>query len=306
MKLKSLMLTIFAILLPFTVQGQKTFSVTISTQPKAKVWINGVFWGTTDDNGEIILRNLPAGTKKLRIRATGFKEVNLLLNVARKNSLKVDLVRTNDKAELTFQQAEDMVSSDRQKAIELYRQAISLNPKYAEAYVGLARALLESGDTEEALEAISKAKRIRPTYPEASAVEGRVHKAEGNQQKAVASFLRAIREGKGFQPEAHAGLGLLYQEKAEEFASEGDFEQERKTYNLATYHLRKAIEQLAGAPDAVVIYQILGVIYEKQGKYSEAIKLYEEFLEKFPDSNEREAIESFITQIRRKMKEQDQ
>ncbi len=306
MRLEFLMLTIFVVLfLSFTIKAQMHVSVTISTQPKAKVWINDVFWGITNDKGEIVLRDLPAGTKKLRIRATGFKEANFLLNLARKN-LKVDLERTDDKAELTFQQAEDMVSSDRQKAIELYQQAISLNTKYTEAYIGLARALPESGYTEQALEAISKARRIRPIYPEVSAVEGRVHKAEGNRQKAVASFLRAIREGKGFQPEAYVGLGLLYQEKAEEFGSEGDFERERKTYNLAAYHLRKAIKQLAGAPDAVVIYQILGVIYERQGKYNEAIKLYEEFLEKFPESNEREAIESFIVQIRKKIKEQDQ
>ncbi|MFN3330203.1 MAG: tetratricopeptide repeat protein, partial [Pyrinomonadaceae bacterium] len=300
------LLIVFIFLVSFVaVKAQDSASVTISTQPRARIWVNGVFWGTTDEKGEITLKNLPSGVKRLRVRAVGFKEANLPLRITGKRVLKIELVKTENEAELAFQRAEEIVSSDRQKAIELYRQAINLNQNYAEAYVGLARALSDSGDTEEALEAISKARRIRPVYPEASAVEGRIYKSEGNEQKAISAFQRAIREGRGFQPEAHTGLGLLYQEKAEGFASEGDFEQERKTYDLAAYHLKKAIEQLAGAPEAVVVYQILGALYEKQERYIQAIRLYEEFLRKFPDSDEPEAIESFITQIKRRLQGQN-
>jgi tetratricopeptide (TPR) repeat protein len=290
-------LVIFIFVLKISAQA----SITILTEGKARIWVNDVFWGITDDEGKITLRNLPVGIKRLRVRATGFKEINTLIRPTSGKELKISLTKTDDKAELAFQQAEDLVSSDKKKAMELYQQAISLNPKRAEFYVGLARVLLDQGEYEEALEAISKARKIRPIYPEASAVEGRIYRADNNQEKAIESFQRAIREGGGFQPEAHTGLGLLYQERAEESASEGDFQQERKNYDLAAYHLKKAIEQLAGAPDAIVIYQLLGIIYERQEKYTEAVKLYEEFLRKFPDSNEREMFESFITQIKKRM-----
>jgi tetratricopeptide (TPR) repeat protein len=290
-------LVIFIFVLKISAQA----SITILTEGKARIWVNDVFWGITDDEGKITLRNLPVGIKRLRVRATGFKEINTLIRPTSGKELKISLTKTDDKAELAFQQAEDLVSSDKKKAMELYQQAISLNPKRAEFYVGLARVLLDQGEYEEALEAISKARKIRPIYPEASAVEGRIYRADNNQEKAIELFQRAIREGGGFQPEAHTGLGLLYQERAEESASEGDFQQERKNYDLAAYHLKKAIEQLAGAPDAIVIYQLLGIIYERQEKYTEAVKLYEEFLRKFPDSNEREMFESFITQIKKRM-----
>jgi len=290
-------LVIFIFVLKISAQA----SITILTEGKARIWVNDVFWGITDDEGKITLRNLPVGIKRLRVRATGFKEINTLIRPTSGKELKISLTKTDDKAELAFQQAEDLVSSDKKKAMELYQQAISLNPKRAEFYVGLARVLLDQGEYEEALEAIFKARKIRPIYPEASAVEGRIYRADNNQEKAIELFQRAIREGGGFQPEAHTGLGLLYQERAEESASEGDFQQERKNYDLAAYHLKKAIEQLAGAPDAIVIYQLLGIIYERQEKYTEAVKLYEEFLRRFPDSNEREMFESFITQIKKRM-----
>jgi regulator of sirC expression with transglutaminase-like and TPR domain len=47
--------------------------------------------------------------------------------------------------------------------------------------------------------------------------------------------------------------------------------------------------------------QLLGLIYERQEKFTEAIRLYEEFLRLFPDSSEAGAVESFIVQIKKQM-----
>jgi cytochrome c-type biogenesis protein CcmH/NrfG len=65
------------------------------------------------------------------------------------------------------------------------------------------------------------------------------------------------------------------------------------------------VKQLGGAPDAIVVSQLLGLVYEKQNKFKEAIALYEEFLRTFPNAVEAEAVRSFIVQLRKQMAEQD-
>ena len=280
-----------------TPTAQRT--ITVITEPKAIVWLDDVKRGVTDESGKLVIKFSLPGTRKLRVRADGFKEVSNNLLPTQKGEVKITLTKTTDEAELAFQQAE--ASSDKQKAAELYEKAIKLRPKYAEAQLGLARVLSDNGDYEGALKAIAEARKSRLNYAEASAVEGRIYKAEDNEAKAVASFKRAITEGKGFQPEAHTGLALLYKEKAESFGAEGKFAEETANYQLAVESFKKAVSQLSGAPDAETIYQFLGLAYEKMKKYKEAIAVYEEFLRVFPDSNEASAVQSFIVQLKKQM-----
>jgi tetratricopeptide (TPR) repeat protein len=214
----------------------------------------------------------------------------------------MNLVKTTDPAEIAFQEAEKMMKIDRAKAIELYGKAASLRPKYYEAYIEMARAMSDAGDSDGALEAISNARKARPAFPEISAVEGRIHKSDGDDEKAIASFKRAIKEGKGFQPEAHTGLGLLYKEKAEGFGSSGDYEKEIETYKLAATELKIALAQLEGTEP--VLYELLGQIYEKTQSYKEAIAVYEEYLRLFPDTPEAVTFRSYIVQVKKLMAEQ--
>jgi tetratricopeptide (TPR) repeat protein len=295
-----------AICLIFTAfaDAQTMRTITILTEPKAVVWINDVRFGRTDESGKLSLNVPSGGTRKIRVRAEGFKETAQNLLPAQKGDVKIALVKTTDQAEIAFQQAEKMASIDEEKAIELYRKAISLRPKYAEAYVEIARIMGDNGDTEDALEAIRQARKIRPVYPEASAVEGRIYKTAVEEEKAIASYKKAISEGKGFQPEAHAGLGSLYREKAEGFGATGDFESEKEYYLLAADELKKAVVQLAGAPDAITIYQLLGDCFERAKMFKEAIAVYEEFLKIYPNTDEAVTVRSFITQIKKQMSEQ--
>ena len=300
---KSIFIAAFGLI--FAVGGSaQTRTVTILTEPNAKIWLDDVLRGTSGDGGKLTIAPITAGAHKIRIRADGFKEVSQTLTAAQKGDVKIVLVKTTDQAELTFQEAERLLSSDRQKAIAAYRKALSLRPKYAEANLGLARVLSADNDLDGALKAIAAARKARPGYAEASAVEGRIYVTEGNNEKAIASFKRAITEGRGFQPEANTGLGLLYKEKAEAFGSGGDYEAESENYALAVQYFRKAITQLSGAPDVVTLYQFLGLAFEKMKKYDEAIGVYEEFLKLFPDSSESEAVRSFIVQLKKQMSEQ--
>lgn len=296
---------IAAIVLVFASGGfAQTRSVTVLTEPIASIWLDDVLRGATDAGGKLEIKPITAGAHRLRVRAAGFKETTQNLTAAQKGELKIALVKTDDQAELAYQEAEKLASSDREKAAAAYRKAISLRPKYAEANLGLARILSAGDDYDGALKAVANARRARPGYAEASAVEGRIYVAEGESEKAIAAFKRAITEGKGFQPEANTGLGLLYKEKAEAAGGENDYEAEKANYALTVQYFRKAITQLSGAPDVVTLYQFLGLAYEQMKKYNEAIAVYEEFLKLFPDSNESETVRSFIVQLRRKMSEQ--
>jgi tetratricopeptide (TPR) repeat protein len=276
-------------------------SITVITEPATKVWIDGVYYGRTDRSGKLSISTVAAGAHTVRFRADDFKEISQTLPAIQKGEVKVVLTKTTDEAELAFQEGERLTAVDRERSAAAYRQAIKLKPNYPDAYIGLARVLSEAGDLDDALVAITTARKLRPALPEASAVEGRIHKDYGDEAKAIAAFRRAITEGKGFQPEAYAGLGLLYKERAEGMGGSGDFTGEDLSYAESAKNLKISLKQLSGAPDSIVIYQLLGLIYERQKRYKEAITLYEEFLRIFPETPEATAVRSFIVQIKKDM-----
>ena len=274
-------------------------TITINSEPKATVWLDDVRYGTTDETGNLEIRTVAAGRHTLRVRAPGFKEVSLPVTATQRGTIKATLVKTTDEAELAFQEGERLAFVDRERSAEAYRKAVKLRPNYPQAWLALARVLMEADDLDGAKEAAAAARRHRPIYAELTAVEGRIHKENGDEAKAIAAFKKSITEGKGFQPEAHTGLGLLYKEKGEAAANAGDFEAETTHYAEAAKNLKIAIKQLAGAPDASVIYQLLGLVYENQKRYDDAIALYEEFLTIFPNSNDATAVRSFIVQLKK-------
>lgn len=273
-------------------------TISVVTEPNAQVWIGTVLYGTADDAGKLTIRTAAPGQRTVRVRARGFSEASKPLLPAQRE-ITVRLVKTTDEAELAFQEGEYQSTLDRQEAIAAYRKAIELDPRLVRAHIALARNLAESGGHEEALKVIAGIRRLSPRNAEASAIEGRILKDIGEEEKAIAAFKRAITEGRGFQPEAYTGLGLLYKSRAELLGDEEPAA--TNAYNEAARNLAIAVKQLSGAPDATVIMQLLGLIYEEQKRYKEAIAVYEEFLRLFPDSVEAEAVRSFIVQIKKQM-----
>ncbi len=280
-------------------------SITVSTQPDTIVWIDDVRYGKTNKTGSLIIRSVAAGIHTLRLRADGFKEKVQPLAAVQKGEIKITLLKTTDEAELAFQEAERLTTVDRDKAADAYRKAIKLRPNYPEVFIALARVLSETGDLDEAEKAVASARKLRPVYPEALAVLGRIYKENGEEDKAIAAFKKAITEGKGVQPEAYAGLGLLYKEKAEGFGGSGDFDNESVNYIESAKYLKAGVKQLGGSPDAMVLYQLLGLVYERQKKYADAISTYEDFLRLFPDTIEAEAVRSFIVQLNKDLTSQN-
>lgn len=294
----------FAVVWSSVLAQTATHAITIKSEPSATVWLNGVRYGVTDVSGKLEIKNAPAGRQAIRVRANGFREATKAILPAQKGSIEIVLVKTTDEGELAFQEAERLSAVDREKAATAYRNAIKLKPANVDARVGLARVLSDSGDFEGAEKAIRQAVKLNPRHAEAAAVDGRIQKLSGDEVKAIAAFKKAITNGGGFQPEAYTGLGLLYQDWAEAAAGEGNVTGELKNYDEAAKYFAVAVKQLGTAPDAPVVIQLLGLVYEKQHKYKEAIALYETFLLLFPDSPEATAVQSFIVQLKKQMAEQ--
>jgi tetratricopeptide (TPR) repeat protein len=278
-------------------------SATIVTEPNAVVWIDGVRYGQTDENGRLSISRLAAGRRSIRVRAAGFSPATKLLLPAQKGSIEIRLSKTADQAELAYQQAEAEITTDRQAAAAAYKKAINLRPGFTEAYIGLARVYSDGRRYDDAAMAIKALRKIEPRNAEASVIEGRILKAEGEEEKAIAAFKQAIRQAGGFQPEAYTGLGLIYKERAESAGAAGEYETESSVYTEAAKNLSISIKQLSGAPDAVTLYQLLGLVYEQQKKFPEAIRTYQEFLQNFPDHPENAAFESFIVQLKKLLNE---
>ena len=260
--------------------------LTIVSEPNAVVWIDEVRRGVTDARGRLADLKINTGAHSLRLRADGFKQVTMSVPATQRGELKVNLIRTTDRAELLFQQAEtarETARDDaaRQKAADLYRQTLKLRGDAA-AHLGLARVLLDLNDTNGALSEIESARKLRAIYPEASAVEGRIYRETAQTEEAIGAFNRAIRESRGFQPEAHVGVGRIYEEKGQ--------------YELAAREFQIAINQLSDTEP--IIYQLLGVAHEKSGNNREAITAYENYLRLAPNGSQATAVRSIVEQLK--------
>jgi Tfp pilus assembly protein PilF len=274
-----------------TATSSTSKTIIVKTEPKAVVWLDDVRHGTSDDAGQLMLKKVSAGRHTLRVRARGFGERNVSILPTQRGNIAVPLTPTKDEAELLFQQAEEAAEKggeERPKAIELYRRALKLRPKFPAAHVGLARVLMAQEEHDAALEEIAEARRDRPVYAEASAVEGRILRDLADHNAAIEAFDRAIREGRGFQPEAHTGKALAFSDLGQ--------------YEPAVESFRKAIAQLSDTEPA--LYQLLGETYEKLEKWKEAVAAYEKYLELAPEGRLAPAIRSIIDQLRQQAAEQ--
>lgn len=261
-----------------------TRSITVITEPKAFVWLSDLRRGTTDENGRLKIEKISNGVKKLRVRAAGFAEKTQTLSAATRGEVRIILTKTNDPAELAFQQAEILRESGKEtrKAVASYQDALKLRPNFAEAHVGLAR-LFEKSDFETALAEIAAARRDRPNFAEASAAEGRIYLENSDTDNAIKSFGRAIREARSFQPEAHTGL-------ARALHSRGETEKAIAEFKIALVQL---------ADTEPFVYQMLGEVYEEARRINEAVAAYEKFLQLAPNNSQASAVRSIIEQLKK-------
>ena len=77
-------------------------TITVKTEPKAAIWLDELRRGTTDDAGQLVIKNVPAGRRALRVRARGFRERTLALAATQRGEVEVRLTPTHHEARYAF------------------------------------------------------------------------------------------------------------------------------------------------------------------------------------------------------------
>jgi serine/threonine protein kinase/Tfp pilus assembly protein PilF len=159
-------------------------------------------------------------------------------------------------------------------AISAFNRALSLDPKYAEAYADLGKAYWlgyqEGYGTSEwmdkARSACDRAVASSPNLAEGYACLGNVYRQTGQYEKSVAQFQKAT----VLDPtsdEAFRGLADVYQKLNKPSEAEATF--------------RKAISL---RPQYWAGYSWLGSFYWEQGRYDDSAKMFKEVINLMPDN----------------------
>lgn len=158
-------------------------------------------------------------------------------------------------------------------AISAFNRALTLDPKYAEAYAGLGRAYWlayqegqgNGGWMEKARAACDQAVANSPRLAEGYTCLGNVYRTTGEYERAIAQFQNAT----ALDPtsdETFRGLADVYQKLNKPGEAEATF--------------RKAISL---RPQYWAGYSWLGVFYWQQGRYDDAAKQFQEVVTLAPD-----------------------
>lgn len=140
-----------------------------------------------------------------------------------------------------------------QDAIEPLSIALELNPKHLQAHVALGDCHLKLGDVREAEAEYHRALDLQPDYAAAYDGLGRLMEAMGRPEDAVYYYQRGIEVNAGY-PDAYLDLGDLYQRQGR--------------LQEAAALLLKAIQI---RPDFAAAYNRLGVVYSRQQLWQEAV-----------------------------------
>ncbi len=180
-----------------------------------------------------------------------------------------------------------------------YRDALQINPDYANAHNNLGVVLQKRGNTDAAIRSYYTAIRIDPEYARAHNNLGIALRAQGNLDNAALHFRKAL-EAQADYAEAYSNLGtvLFAQAKPDEATScfqqalAADAGHAPAHYNLgrvfqgqgklqeAEEHYRQAVRL---QPDYLNAHNNLGTALASQGKFEEAIKYFRRALEIDPN-----------------------
>ena len=227
--------------------------------------------------------------------------------IAPESSVKIVKKNTDDPEwKISWDAARDLANrKSYKKAIEQYRKVLALKPNIEEVQWELSKTLAEVGDYEESsllLQNLLEIDNRRVVY---LITAGRVAMLAGNFEQATTFFGQALEvapTGK-FAVEAQKGFveGLIAQGKSvlalplmEQLLAKGELNAEliRNTAKFAletgdekksAYYYRQLIEKFRVAPEILLE---AATVFEKIENYQEALKLWEKYLEFYPDSVE--------------------
>jgi len=152
---------------------------------------------------------------------------------------------------------EYIIRGNYEKAIEAYRMAVEINPKYREAYNNLGYVYSELRRNEEALQMYKKVIELDPLFPQAYNNIGIAYSDSGNVEEAIKAYKKAI-ELWPYYAEAYNNLGTAYSRM-------GRSEEAIKAYEKA----------ISIRPDYAAAYYNMSKDYEAIGKREKAAEFLE-------------------------------
>jgi len=104
----------------------------------------------------------------------------------------------------------DSDPSSYDRAIEAYREALALDPVFADAHCNLGAALYNKGSRDEARRSFDRCLKLQPGHVEARFNLANLFDEEGQHEMALGHYLAAL-EGDPLYSDIHVSLALLYE-----------------------------------------------------------------------------------------------
>jgi len=154
------------------------------------------------------------------------------------------------------------------EALDAYRKALEIDPKLANAWIGMGNTLNNQGKLDEALDAYRKALKFDPKNALAWNNMGAVLNSQGKLDKALDACRKALEIDPKYA-DAWYNMGIVLRKQ-------GKLDEALDAY-------RKTLEIDPKYADA---WYNMGVVLHKQGKLDEAISAYRKYLEIVPDNQD--------------------
>ncbi|MEG5043757.1 tetratricopeptide repeat protein [Microcoleus sp. B4-C1] len=165
-----------------------------------------------------------------------------------------------------LRQAEHLMETgDREEAIALYEQIISLAPNCVQARINFGFLKQEKGELEAAIPHYREALAIAPNIPQTAYNLAKIFEEQGQVSEAIAHYEQALVAQPDFVP-ALINLAVALQEKGELFRA------------IELY--RRALEI---NPHSWEAYNNLATVLQEQGNLEDALEYYHKALELLPD-----------------------
>ncbi|MEG3933551.1 tetratricopeptide repeat protein [Microcoleus sp. T3_B1] len=165
-----------------------------------------------------------------------------------------------------LRQAEHLMETgDREEAIAIYEQIISLDPSCVQARINFGFLKQEKGELDAAMSHYREALALNPNIPQTSYNLAKIFEEQGKAEEAIAHYEQALVAEPNFVP-ALINLAVALQEKGELFRA------------IELY--RRALEI---NPHSWEAYNNLATVLQEQGNLEDALEYYHKALELLPD-----------------------
>lgn len=168
-------------------------------------------------------------------------------------SLYIEAIKYGYRNHVIFSNLALIYKNNHKEAIKLFKKAISINPRYNEAYINLANLHRKLGHYDQALAVVYKSLELCPQHAETYRTIGSIYKEIGNLDKALAYTLKSL-ELNPNSPATQINLGDIYR-------AQGNLDQ-------ALVFTKKSLEI---KPDNPIAYLNLSTIYQNIGDIEKSL-----------------------------------